>query len=165
MQLSLPITGLYELVLDFNAIETKSKPKSIYWASASMCHALQGCEDYIKRYWVSSVKPIWTIMTLPPNHFLRQSPQSSCQFVSNVFWQILDTSSKRYQDKAMLLSTIYPPLQILQHKHGKQICEDQYRSVPSNMCFEKSSYNSLKQTITKKYEEHMESSSKNHNLL
>lgn len=53
------------------------------------------------------------IITLPPNHFLGQSPQSSSQFVSNVFRQILDTSSERYQDKAVFVSTIYPPLEIL----------------------------------------------------
>lgn len=89
------------------------------------------------------------IITLPPNHFLGQSPQSSGQFGSNVFWQILDASSKRHQDKAMLISTIYPPLEILQFKTRRLIL---WRSnIVYNQChhssvFKKHSDNFLKQS-------------------
>ena len=89
------------------------------------------------------------IITLPPNHFLGQSPQSSGQFGSNVFWQILHASSKRHQDKAMLISTIYPPLEILQFKTRQLIL---WRSnIVYNQChhssvFKKHSDNFLKQS-------------------
>lgn len=87
------------------------------------------------------------IATLPPKHFLGQSPQSSSQFVSNVFWQILDTRSKRHQDKAMFMSTIDPPLKILYIKTWELIL--QKTNIVHNLCLKKASGNFLKQLESK----------------
>lgn len=88
------------------------------------------------------------IIPLPPNHFLGQSPQSTGQFGSNVFWQILDASSKRHQDKAMLMSTIDPPLEVLQFKTRQLILwwsNIAYHQCHHSSVFKKHSDNFLKQ--------------------
>lgn len=51
--------------------------------------------------------------TLPPDNTLRKPGQSSCQLVSNIMGKVLDPSSKRHNNKAVLGRIINPRLKIL----------------------------------------------------
>lgn len=60
---------------------------------------------------------------LPPDDTLWQTGQSSCQFVSNVLGEVLDSSAKRHHHKAMLCRVVHQGLKILrgqrQNSHNK----------------------------------------------
>lgn len=60
------------------------------------------------------------VWVLPPDDTLGQPGERSCQFVSNVLREVLDSSSERHDHKAVLCGVFHPQLKILQEEEKAQ---------------------------------------------